>query len=133
MERRAPWKFTVGLPGSSGGSLGDAPMLTIAKDFGISDRGLAKFCARLEVPVRRAVEHRAAFRTPALGQRAIVVDIAQELVDLVTAHRPVLCLHAGIRNPVPRPPLHRLHDLASAWIMLAGFRYMDRSPCVSKS
>ena len=26
---------------------------------------------------------------------------------------------------VPHPPLHRLHDLASAWIMLAGFRYID--------
>ena len=27
------------------------PMVTIAKEFGISDRGLAKVCARLEVPV----------------------------------------------------------------------------------
>ena len=28
-----------------------APMVNLAKEFGISDRGLAKTCARLDVPV----------------------------------------------------------------------------------
>ena len=51
-----------------------------------------------------AVEHRAAIRTPALGQRAIVIDIAQELVDLITAHRPA---YASIQELGTRRPAHR--------------------------